>query len=76
MFYCNYNDPRVSNILSLFFHNLEILGFKKLIKNCYKSQTPNLFSQHNSELAIKLEHDGFQDGRYYSKSARYLQNIS
>ena len=60
--YCNCDDPRVSNFFHYFSHNFEHLGLKKLITTCYKSQSPDLFSQHDSERAIMLEYDGFREG--------------
>jgi hypothetical protein len=56
--YCNCDDPRVSNFFHYFSYNFEKLGLKKLLTTCYKSQTPDLFSQNDSEQAIYLEYDG------------------
>jgi len=60
--YCNCDDPRISNFFHYFSYNFEFLGLKKLITTCYKSQNPNMFSQHDSEKAIYLEYDGFREG--------------
>lgn len=60
--YCNCDDPRVSNFFHYFSHNFEHLGLRKLITTCYKNQTPDLFSRHDTERAIMLEYDGFRDG--------------
>src|SRR5699024_7695321 len=60
--YCNCDDPRVSNFFHYFSYNFEHLGLKKLITTCYKSQEWDLFSQHDSERAIKLEYTGEIDG--------------
>lgn len=60
--YCNCDDPRVSNFFHYFSHNFEHLGLKKLITTCYKNQTPDLFSRHDTEKAIMLEYDGFRNG--------------
>ncbi|MBC6428668.1 MAG: adenine-specific methyltransferase EcoRI family protein [Cellvibrionales bacterium] len=60
--YCNCDDPRVSKFFHYFSYNFEHLGLKKLITTCYKSQNPDMFSQHDSERAIMLEYDGFRDG--------------
>lgn len=56
--YSNCDDPRVSNFFHYFSYNFEKLGLKKLIATCYKSQTPDLFSQSDSEEAIYLEYEG------------------
>ncbi len=60
--YCNCDDPRVSNFFHYFSYNFQHLGLKKLITTCYKNQQRDLFTQHDSERAIKLEYDGFRDG--------------
>ena len=56
--YCNCDDPRISNFFHYFSYNFEALGLKKLITTCYKNQTPDLFSQNDSEQAIWLEYNG------------------
>ncbi len=56
--YCNCDDPYVSAFLEYFTKNFEFLGIKKLITTCYKSQRMDLFSQNDSEQAIKLEYTG------------------
>jgi hypothetical protein len=56
--YCNCDDPYVSAFFEYFTKNFEFLGLKKLITTCYKSQTMDLFSQNDSEVAIKLEYTG------------------
>ncbi len=56
--YCNCDDPYVSAFLEYFAKNFEFLGLKKLITTCYKSQRIDLFSQNDSEKAIKLEYMG------------------
>jgi hypothetical protein len=60
--YCNCDDPRVSNFFLYFVLNFEDLGLKKLITTCYKSQNPDIFSQHDSEKAIYLEYEGNKTG--------------
>jgi hypothetical protein len=55
---CNCDDPRISNFFHYFSYNFEKLGLKKLITTCYKNQSVDLFSQHNSEKAIWLEYKG------------------
>ena len=60
--YCNCDDPHVSNFFHYFSHNFEYLGLKKLITTCYRNQSPDMFSSHDSERAIMLEYDGFRDG--------------
>jgi len=56
--YCNCDDPYVSAFFEYFAKNFEFLGLKKLITTCYKSQWVDLFSQNDSEHAIKLEYTG------------------
>jgi len=56
--YCNCDDPYVSAFFEYFTKNFEFLGLKKLITTCYKSQRLDLFSQNDSEEAIKLEYTG------------------
>jgi hypothetical protein len=56
--YCNCDDPYVSAFFEYFAKNFEFLGLKKLITTCYKSQHIDLFSQNDSEQAIKLEYTG------------------
>ena len=60
--YCNCDDPRVSNFFHYFAYNFARLGLKKMVTTCYKNQSPDLFSQHDSERAIRLEYDGHRDG--------------
>jgi len=55
---CNCDDPRVSNFFHYFSYNFEKLGLKKLITTCYKNQNMELFSQHDTEMAIYLEYEG------------------
>lgn len=59
---CNCDDPRLSNFFHYFSHNFEELGLKKLITTCYKNQSRDLFSHHDSEKAIWLEYNGDKDG--------------
>lgn len=56
--YCNCDDPYVSAFFEYFTKNFEFLGLKKLVTSCYKSQRMDLFSQNDSEVAIKLEYTG------------------
>ena len=56
--YCNCDDPYISAFFEYFTKNFEFLGLKKLITTCYKSQQMDLFSQNDSEQAIKLEYTG------------------
>lgn len=56
--YCNCDDPYVSAFFEYFTKNFEFLGIEKLITTCYKSQRMDLFSQNDSEQAIKLEYTG------------------
>ena len=59
--YCNCDDPRVSNFFRYFSYNFKVLGLKKLITTCYKSQEIDLFSQNKSERAIWLEYEGTEN---------------
>jgi hypothetical protein len=59
---CNCDDPRISNFFHYFSYNFEKLGLKKLITTCYKNQSADLFSQHDSEKAIYLEYEGDKNG--------------
>ncbi|HMN04170.1 MAG TPA: adenine-specific methyltransferase EcoRI family protein [Flavobacteriales bacterium] len=56
--YCNCDDPYISAFFEYFTKNFEFLGLKKLITTCYRSQRMDLFSQNDSEEAIKLEYTG------------------
>lgn len=56
--YCNCDDPYVSSFFKYFTKNFEFLKLKKLITTCYKSKSLELFSQKDSEEAIKLEYTG------------------
>lgn len=60
--YLNCDDPRQSEFFHYFSYNFEMLGLKKLIAACYKSQDMDLFSQADSERAVYLEYDGDKDG--------------
>ena len=60
--FCNCDDPRVSNFFHYFSFGFERLGLKRLIATCYKNQDSDLFSQHQSETAIKLEYSGDRNG--------------
>ena len=56
--YCNCDDPRVSNFFEYFAENFEVLGLKKLITTCYKSDNIDLFSQHDRKKAVYLVYEG------------------
>lgn len=56
--YCNCDDPYISAFFEYFSKNFEFLGLKKLITTCYRSQSVDLFSDHTSDRAIKLEYKG------------------
>ena len=56
--YCNCDDPTKSNFFSYFHMNFEYLELKKLITTCYKSQQINMFSEHDSTTAVRLEYLG------------------
>lgn len=59
---CNCDDPRVSNFFHFFSYNFELLGLKRLIAICYKSQNMDIFSDNTSQQAIYLEYDGDKNG--------------
>ena len=52
----------MSNFFHYFSYNFERLGLKKLVTTCYRNQSPDLFSRHDTERAIMLEYDGYRDG--------------
>ena len=56
--YCNCDDPYVSAFFEYFTKNFEFLRLNGLITTCYRSKQMNLFSQNDSEQAIKLEYTG------------------
>ena len=56
--YLNCDDPTVSNFFHYFSRNFRELGLKKLITTCYKSRNRDMFSKHDQERAIYLEHSG------------------
>lgn len=58
---CNCDDPSVSAFFTYFAYNFNKLGIKRLITTCYKSQSIDLFSEHNSEQAIALIYEGQVD---------------
>lgn len=60
--YCNCDDPRVSGFVHYFSYNFERLGLKKLLATCYKNQNVDLFSQNDSERAVKLVYTGDKNG--------------
>lgn len=60
--YCNCDDPNVSKFFYYFSHNFELLGLKKLIGTCYRSQDMQLFSANNSDKAVYLVYEGDKDG--------------
>jgi len=60
---CNCDDPRVSKFFHYFSHRFELLGLKKLLTTCYKSQERDMFSRHDSERAISLEYVGNPNNR-------------
>lgn len=59
---CNCDDPRVSSFFKYFTLNFEHLGLKRVIATCYKSQSVDLFSEHNCEQAVCQIYDGDRDG--------------
>ena len=59
---CNCDDPRVSNFFKYFTLNFEHLGLKRVIATCYKSQSVDLFSNHDCEQAVYQIYEGDRDG--------------
>ena len=59
--YCNCDDPKVSGFVHYFSYNFEKLKLRKLIATCYKNMEADLFSEHDSERALKLEYVGDRD---------------
>jgi len=69
--YCNCDDPRVSGFVHYFSYNFEKLKLKKLIATCYKNQNIDLFSQHDSERAVKLVYSGDMNGSGIPDSSEF-----
>ena len=61
---CNNDDPRCSNFFKYFTRSFEILGLKRVIATCYKSQVVDLFTQKSCEKAVYQIYDG--DERHLS----------
>lgn len=59
---CNCDDPRESEFFKYFVENFEVLGLKRLIATCYKSQDVDLFSQGDCERAICQIYEGDTNG--------------
>ena len=59
---CNCDDPRESEFFKYFVENFEVLGLKRLIATCYKSQDVDLFSQGDCERAICQVYEGDTNG--------------
>ena len=59
---CNCDDPRQSEFFKYFAENFEMLGLKRLIATCYKSQDVDLFSQGDCERAICQIYEGDKNG--------------
>lgn len=55
---CNCDDPRCSNFFKYFTINFELLGLKKVIATCYKSQDADLFSVGKCEKAVYQIYEG------------------
>lgn len=56
--YCNCDDPYVSAFFEYFSKNFEMLGLKKLVTTCYRSQRPDLFTEQSSDQAVMLVYEG------------------
>lgn len=56
--YLNCDDPRASNFFRYFSENFRLLGLRRLIATCYKSEDPESFTRGNADQAIWLEYDG------------------
>ena len=59
---CNCDDPRCSNFFKYFTRSFEILGLKRVIATCYKSQDVDLFTQKSCEKAVYQIYDGDANG--------------
>ena len=59
---CNCDDPRCSNFFKYFTRSFEILGLKRVIATCYKSQDVDLFTQKTCEKAVYQIYDGDANG--------------
>ena len=74
---CNCDDPRESEFFKYFVENFEVLGLKRLIATCYKSQDVDLFSQGECERAICQIYEGDTNGNMMLDDnevcVRYLQ---
>ena len=55
---CNCDDPRMSHFFYYFVLNFHLLGLKKLITTCYKSQDPDLPSENTTQHAVYLVYEG------------------
>ena len=55
---CNCDDPRSSNFFKYFTRSFEILGLKRVIATCYKSQDVDLFTAKKCEKAVYQIYDG------------------
>ncbi len=71
--YCNCDDPYVSNFFRYFALNFEVLGLKKLISTCYRSQSLDLFSTGDSATAITLTYSGDADGNLLPDADEVIQ---
>jgi len=69
--YCNCDDPRVSGFVHYFSYNFEKLKLKKLIATCYKNQNIDLFSQHDSERAVKLIYTGDKNANGFPEPSEF-----
>lgn len=56
--YCNCDDPRASNFFRYFSTNFHLLGLKKLITTCYRSQDALNFGKNDAGQAVYLEFTG------------------
>lgn len=59
---CNCDDPRSSNFFKYFTRSFEILGLKRVIATCYKSQDVDLFTAKKCEKAVYQIYDGDANG--------------
>ena len=63
---CNCDDPRCSNFFKYFTRSFEILGLKRVIATCYKSQDVDLFTQKTCEKSGIVPYLLDGDERYLS----------
>ena len=71
---CNCDNPRCSNFFKYFTRSFEILGLKRVIATCYKSQDVDLFTVKNCENAVYQIYDGDANGNREVDDAEFGRN--